>query len=57
MKTKMILFFVFVFLFVGCAEKDIEQQRQECIEDGKKFTTTKVFNHREGKYILKGECN
>lgn len=57
MKTKMILFFVFVFLFVGCAEKDIEQQRQECIQNGKKFTTTKVFNHREGQYILKGECN
>lgn len=55
---KIILFlFSTLFLFTACSEKDIQTQRKECREEGKKFTVKKVFNFREGKYEEKGECN
>ena len=46
-----------VVFFAGCAEKDIETQRQECQDQGKTFTANKVFNHRNGEYEVRTECN
>lgn len=53
-----IITFIFtaLIIFSGCAEKDINTQRKECREQGKKFTVKKVFNFRDGEYEEKGEC-
>ncbi len=48
--------FTTLIIFTGCQEKDIQTQRKECREEGKKFTVKKVFNFREGRYEEKGEC-
>lgn len=54
---KIIMFLVTtMILFAGCDEKDIQTQRKECREEGKKFTVKKVFNYREGQYEEKAEC-
>jgi hypothetical protein len=54
---KIILFiFSFLIIFSGCAEKDVQTLRKECQQEGKKFTTKKVFNFRTGEYEIRHEC-
>lgn len=42
--------------FSGCGEKTLEEQKAECIKEGKRFYVKKVLNHRTGEYEQRGIC-
>ena len=57
MHFKLILLLLVSFLFIGCNnESSIDEQKQLCISEGKKFSVKKVLNMRNGEYELKGSC-
>lgn len=57
MHFKLILFSFISFFFIGCSnETSIDEQKQLCILEGKKFSVNKILNLRNGEYELKGSC-
>ncbi len=55
-----IIFITIVFIsglvFTACSTTTIEDQKEMCIKEGKKFKTERVLNLRSGEYEIKGKC-
>lgn len=52
-----LLIFLAVFIFTGCKEPTLEEQKTQCLKENNKFTIKKVMNFRTGEIEHRGECN